>query len=91
MNAHMDSSMGMEWGDHGIRVNAIAPGYFRTALTDVFYQSDDWQQAMLGKIPMGRFGRLEDLVGVSIFLASEASAYITGQMIAIDGGYLASI
>jgi NAD(P)-dependent dehydrogenase (short-subunit alcohol dehydrogenase family) len=84
-------ALSSEWSPKGIRVNAIAPGYFRTALTDVFYASEAWQKAMLAKIPMGRFGRLEDLVGVSIFLASDASAYVTGQMIAIDGGYLASI
>ena len=84
-------ALSTEWAPLGIRVNAIAPGYFRTGLTEAFYQNDAWQAAMLAKIPQGRFGRLADLVGVSIFLASPASAYVTGQMIAIDGGYLASI
>ena len=84
-------ALSAEWAPKGIRVNAIAPGYFRTGLTEAFYQNEAWQTAMLTKIPVGRFGSLDDLIGVSIFLASPASAYITGQMIAVDGGYLASI
>ena len=76
---------------HGVRVNAIAPGYFRTEMTEVFYQDEAWGKAMLEKIPQRRFGNGEDLVGAVIFLASDASAYITGQCIGIDGGYLASI
>ncbi|MBC2885357.1 glucose 1-dehydrogenase [Ochrobactrum sp. CM-21-5] len=84
-------ALAAEWAPHGIRVNGIAPGYFRTAMTDVFYENDEWQQSMLGKIPQGRFGKLEDVAGAVVFLASEASAYVTGQVIPIDGGYLASI
>ena len=87
----MTRALSTEWSPKGIRVNAIGPGYFRTELTEAFYQDDGWQQAMLGKIPMGRFGHLEDLVGASVFLASSASAYVTGQVIYVDGGYLASI
>ncbi len=87
----MTRALSTEWSPRGIRVNAIGPGYFRTELTDVFYQSADWQAKMLDKIPMARFGNLEDLVGVSVFLASAASAYVTGQIIYIDGGYLAAI
>ena len=87
----MTRALSTEWSPMGIRVNAIGPGYFRTELTEAFYQDDDWQQRMLGKIPMGRFGKLDDLVGVSIFLAGDASAYLTGQIIYVDGGYLGSI
>ncbi|MEO1248980.1 MAG: SDR family oxidoreductase [Pseudomonadota bacterium] len=87
----MTRALSTEWSPQGIRVNAIGPGYFRTELTEAFYQDESWQQAMLGKIPMGRFGHLEDLVGASVFLASGASAYVTGQVIYVDGGYLASI
>ena len=87
----MTRALSTEWSPKGIRVNAIGPGYFRTDLTEAFYQNDDWQAAMLGKIPMNRFGDLKDLAGAAIFLASDASVYVTGQILYVDGGYLASI
>lgn len=87
----MIRALSSEWSPSGIRVNGLGPGYFRTELTETFYRDEGWQQAMLAKIPMGRFGHLEDLVGASVFLASTASAYVTGQVIYVDGGYLASI
>ena len=87
----MTRALSTEWSPNGIRVNAIGPGYFRTDLTEAFYQNDDWQAAMLGKIPMNRFGDLKDLAGAAIFLASDASVYVTGQILYVDGGYLASI
>ncbi|MEM8855513.1 MAG: SDR family oxidoreductase [Pseudomonadota bacterium] len=87
----MTRALCAEWAPHGIRVNAIGPGYFRTELTEVFYQDDAWQEAMRAKIPMGRFGDLEDLKGAAVFLASNASAYVTGQIVYVDGGTLASL
>ncbi|WP_275786559.1 SDR family NAD(P)-dependent oxidoreductase [Pararhizobium gei] len=87
----MTHALAAEWAERGIRVNAIAPGYFRTAMTDVFYQDGAWQQAMLAKIPQRRFGDMEDVAGGVVFLASDASRYVTGHCIPIDGGYLASI
>jgi NAD(P)-dependent dehydrogenase (short-subunit alcohol dehydrogenase family) len=87
----MTHALATEWAPHGIRVNGIAPGYFRTSMTDVFYENDEWQKSMLDKIPQGRFGQMEDVAGAVVFLASKASAYVTGQVIPIDGGYLASI
>ncbi len=87
----MTRALSAEWAKQGIRVNAIGPGYFRTDLTEVFYQDDAWAEAMLAKIPQGRFGRLDDLIGASVFLLSDAAAYITGQMLMVDGGYTASI
>ena len=87
----MTRALSTEWSPLGIRVNAIGPGYFRTELTEQFYEDEGWQKKMLGKIPMGRFGDLNDLTGISVFLSSKASAYVTGQIFYVDGGYLASI
>lgn len=84
-------ALATEWGPKGIRVNAIAPGYFRTGMTDVFYQNTDWVEKMTASVPLGRLGALEDLVGATVFLTSAASRYVSGQCLAIDGGYLAAI
>ena len=87
----MTRALSAEWAPLGLRVNAIAPGYFRTALTEPFYASEAWSAAMLAKIPLGRFGNLDDLTGTAIFLCSDAARYVTGQCLAVDGGTLASI
>jgi NAD(P)-dependent dehydrogenase (short-subunit alcohol dehydrogenase family) len=87
----MTRALAAEWAPRQIRVNAIAPGYFRTAMTEAVYQDEHWQRAMLAKIPLGRFGRLEELIGATVFLCADTAAYITGQMLYIDGGYMASI
>ena len=87
----MTKALSAEWASLNIRVNAIAPGYFRTDLTEIFYKDPNWQESMLNKIPMKRFGNMEDLDGVIIFLASNASSYITGQIFYVDGGFISSI
>jgi NAD(P)-dependent dehydrogenase (short-subunit alcohol dehydrogenase family) len=87
----MTRALATEWAPLGIRVNAIGPGYFRTELTEAFYRDENWARAMLAKIPAGRFGDLRDLVGSTVFLCSDAARYVTGQILFVDGGYLAAI
>jgi NAD(P)-dependent dehydrogenase (short-subunit alcohol dehydrogenase family) len=89
--AGLTRALATEWAADGIRVNGIGPGYFRTALTEPFYQNAQWQEHTLQKIPMRRFGQLEDLAGSAVFLCSEAAAYITGQILYVDGGLLAAL
>jgi NAD(P)-dependent dehydrogenase (short-subunit alcohol dehydrogenase family) len=89
--AGITRALAAEWAAAGIRVNGIGPGYFHTDMTEVFYDNETWRRDMLEKIPMRRFGELPDLAGAAIFLCSPAAAYITGQILYIDGGLLASI
>jgi NAD(P)-dependent dehydrogenase (short-subunit alcohol dehydrogenase family) len=89
--AGLTRALATEWAPRNIRVNGIGPGYFRTALTETFYEDAQWREAMLDKIPLRRFGQLPDLAGAAIFLCSDAAAYITGQVLYVDGGYLAAI
>lgn len=84
-------ALSAEWAALDIRVNGIGPGYFRTAMTDAFYADPAWAESMLGKIPLGRFGALDDLAGCLVFLCSPAASYITGQVIYVDGGTLAAL
>lgn len=87
----MTRALSTEWAPQGIRVNGIAPGYFETEMTQAFYQDAAWVESMQAKIPLGRFGELEDLAGAVVFLCSPAARYITGQILYVDGGYLAAI
>ncbi|GAD08612.1 2-deoxy-D-gluconate 3-dehydrogenase [Gluconobacter japonicus] len=84
-------SLAVEWAPRGIRVNALAPGYFHTDMTDTFFRNDAWREKMLSSIPLARFGLPDDLAGPLQFLCSTASAYITGQVLYVDGGTLAAL
>jgi len=80
-------SLATEWGRHGITVNVLAPGWFKTAQNKVLYQNAKWVEYISDRIPLGRPGQPHDLDGTVIFLASDASAYITGQILLVDGGF----
>jgi len=82
-------SLAIEWAQQGVCVNAIAPGIFPTDLNRELLDSPRGHELLL-RTPMNRFGCVEELVGAAVFLASDESAYTTGQIIAVDGGYLAS-
>jgi NAD(P)-dependent dehydrogenase (short-subunit alcohol dehydrogenase family) len=88
--ASLTKSLGTEWAQHGVCVNAIAPGVFRTALNAGLLDGTDRGREFLMRTPMKRFGRLEELAGAAVFLASEAASFITGEVLVVDGGFLAS-
>jgi len=79
-------SLADEWGRHGITVNCLAPGWFRTDQNKVLYENKDWVEYLVDRIPLKRPGEPRDLDGPIVFLASESSRYITGQTLLVDGG-----
>jgi NAD(P)-dependent dehydrogenase (short-subunit alcohol dehydrogenase family) len=85
----LTESLANEWAKHNIRVNAIAPGFFRTPLNAHVLDLPERKAAISSRTPMGRVGKVEELVGAAIFLASQASSFVTGETIVVDGGFLA--
>jgi NAD(P)-dependent dehydrogenase (short-subunit alcohol dehydrogenase family) len=86
----LTQTLAVEWAKYGVCVNAIAPGVFRTELNQALLDGTPRGQEFLLRTPMGRFGKVEELVGAAIFLASDAASFVTGHVLAVDGGFLAS-
>lgn len=86
----MVRALALDWAAKGVRVNAIAPGYFATDLTAGMIANPAMSSRMLAATPMGRFGEDADIVGAAVYLASDASRYVTGQSLLVDGGYAAA-
>jgi NAD(P)-dependent dehydrogenase (short-subunit alcohol dehydrogenase family) len=88
--ASLTKSLAVEWSQFGVMVNAIAPGVFRTALNQTLLDSTPRGQEFLTRTPMRRFGCVEELAGAAVFLASDAASFVTGHVLVVDGGFLAS-
>jgi NAD(P)-dependent dehydrogenase (short-subunit alcohol dehydrogenase family) len=88
--ASLTKSLAIEWGQRGVRINAIAPGVFRTPLNEKLLDETERGREFLVRTPMRRFGNVEELAGAAIFLASDAASFVNGEVLTVDGGFLAS-
>ncbi|MGO8932617.1 MAG: SDR family NAD(P)-dependent oxidoreductase [Terracidiphilus sp.] len=88
--ASLTRSLAVEWSKKGVTVNAVAPGVFRTDLNAQLLDSTPRGQELLMRTPMGRFGKTEELIGATVYLASDSASFVTGQVLVVDGGFLAS-
>jgi NAD(P)-dependent dehydrogenase (short-subunit alcohol dehydrogenase family) len=86
----LTKSLAVEWGPRGVNVNAIAPGVFPTELNRSLLEGTSRGQEFITRTPLKRFGRVEELVGAAVFLASDAASFVNGEVLAVDGGFLAS-
>ncbi|EAU33787.1 2-deoxy-D-gluconate 3-dehydrogenase [Aspergillus terreus NIH2624] len=86
--AQLTKALSNEWSSKGVKVNAIAPGYVATDMTSALMQDPERSKSILDRIPAGRWGQPEDFKGVTVFLASRASGYVTGEVLTVDGGWM---
>src|SRR5690606_34000531 len=82
----MTKGLAADWGKHGIRVNGIAPGYFKTPLNEALVKDEKFSSWVESRTPLGRWGEVDELVGAAVFLASDAASFVTGHVLFVDGG-----
>ncbi|MGI5818849.1 MAG: glucose 1-dehydrogenase [Armatimonadota bacterium] len=88
--AQLTKSLAVEWAQHGINVNAIAPGYFRTDNTRPLQENPERNRIIIDRVPFGRWGDVQELQGACVWLASDAASFVTGQVVFVDGGWTAT-
>jgi gluconate 5-dehydrogenase len=87
----LTKGMAIDWGQHGIQVNGLGPGYFKTELTEALVKDETFSKWLIGRTPSRRWGDVEDLVGAAVFLASGASNFVNGHILYVDGGVTATL
>jgi gluconate 5-dehydrogenase len=87
----LTKGMATDWGKHGLRANALAPGYFRTELNKALVEDEKFSTWLSARTPLGRRGDVQELVGAAIFLASDASSFVNGHVLYVDGGVTACL
>ena len=87
----LTKGMAVDWGPHGIQVNGIGPGYFKTELTEALVNDATFSGWLIGRTPAKRWGQVQDLVGAAVFLSSDASAFVNGHVLYVDGGVTATL
>ena len=87
----LTKGMAIDWGQHGIQVNGLGPGYFKTELTQALVDNAEFSGWLINRTPSRRWGNVEDLVGAAVFLASDASAFVNGHILYVDGGVTAAL
>ena len=88
---NLTRGMATDWAQHGLQINAIAPGYFKTPLNQALVDNPEFTAWLEKRTPAGRWGEVEELVGAAVFLSSEASTFVNGQVLHVDGGMTASV
>lgn len=87
----LTKGMAIDWGPHGIQVNGLGPGYFKTELTEALVNNPEFSNWLIGRTPSRRWGDVEDLIGAAVFLASDASNFVNGHILYVDGGVTATL
>jgi len=87
----LTKGMAIDWGPHGIQVNGLGPGYFKTELTQALVDNAEFSQWLINRTPSRRWGDVADLMGAAVFLASDASSFVNGHILYVDGGVTATL